>query len=79
MHAAILADCFLRSRIIGTMMVEHCRREANKVAQKLVRFAFDSNHLLFWDSIPLALSFWMLFLTRVSKVTGRFLMSRPAA
>ena len=51
-YSAILTDCFIRAHHIGSIMVQHCRGEANSVAHKLARHAFDSNLSIFWDSDP---------------------------
>ena len=50
--SAILTDCFIRAHRIGSITVRHCRREANSVAHKLARHAYDSNLSIFWDSDP---------------------------
>ena len=51
-YAAILIDCFHTARRIGQVKVQHCPREANVVAHKIARHAFDLNSALFWDRIP---------------------------
>ena len=51
-YAAILIDCFHTARRIGQVKVQHCPREANVVAHKIARHAFDLNSDLFWDRIP---------------------------
>ena len=51
-YSAILTDCFIRAHHIGSITVQHCWREANYVAHKLARHAFDSNLSIFWDSDP---------------------------
>ena len=37
---------------IGNIYVQHCNREANKVAHTLARHALDSNSSVFWDDNP---------------------------
>ena len=58
-NSAILTDCFIRAHCIGSIMVQHCRREANSVAHNLARHAFDSNLSIFGTLIPLALLYLM--------------------
>jgi hypothetical protein len=71
----------------------HCPREANKVAHNLARLSYNSDSIFLWDGDPPPSVFsdviddvWFkaasfrrtLFLTRVPKGTGRFLMRRLA-
>ena len=51
-YTAILVDCFLRSSRLGVITVQHCNREANRVAHNLARNAFDSNLSYCWDGEP---------------------------
>ena len=51
-YTSILMDCFLIARRIGQVKIQHCPREANVVAHKIARFAFNSDSSIFWDSNP---------------------------
>ena len=51
-YTAIIMDCFQTVRRIGQVKVQHCPREANKVAHKIARFVFNSKVPLVWDGDP---------------------------
>ena len=51
-YTSVLADCFIISSRIGAITVQHCNREANRVAHNLAREAYVSDRFFSWDGDP---------------------------
>lgn len=51
-NAAVMMKSFHIIQTLGTVRVQHCQREANKVAHKLARFSVDSSSSLVCDGDP---------------------------
>ena len=51
-YSAILVDCFVKAHSIGSVSVQHCRREANVVAHNLAKHALETNSYTFWEDDP---------------------------
>jgi ribonuclease HI len=51
-YTSFLADCFQICQRVGMIKVQHCPREANKVAHNLAKSCFESDRVIQWDGDP---------------------------
>ena len=56
-----MADCFELAHGISLLRFQHCFREANRLAHRLARHAYNSQLSISWDDEP-PISFYRMYL-----------------
>ena len=51
-YAGIMAECFLKASMLGSVSFKHYLRDANKVAHELAKFAYEKKESRVWGDPP---------------------------